>query len=89
MVSGAAFPVGLIAIVLTGMSRFTGDTMLMPTAVFQKKTTCQKVFKAWFWVYTGNFIGAMFWAYLMSAGPSSKGGTTELSVFGKNAVVIA
>jgi len=57
MISGAVFPVGLIAIVLTGMSLFTGDTMLIPMAVFQKKSTWGKVINAWFWVYIGNFIG--------------------------------
>ena len=39
LIAGAVFPVGLIAIVLTGMSLFTGDTMLIPMAVFQKKST--------------------------------------------------
>lgn len=89
LVSGAVFPVGLIAIVLTGMSLFTGDTMLIPMAVFQGKSTWGKVFRAWFWVYIFNFIGSLFWAYLMSVGPFSKGGSPELTVFGQNAVAIA
>ena len=72
MIAGAVFPVGLIAIVLTGMSLFTGDTMLIPMAAFQNKSTWQKVFKAWFWVYTGNFIGSLFWAYLMAVGPPAR-----------------
>lgn len=89
MIAGAVFPVGLIAIVLTGMSLFTGDTMLIPMAVFQKKSTWAKVFNAWFWVYIGNFVGSIFWAYLMSVGPLSKGGGPELTAFGQNAVAIA
>jgi formate/nitrite transporter len=89
LVTGAVFPVGLIAIVLTGMSLFTGDTMLIPMAVFQKKSTWRKVFNAWFWVYIGNFIGSIFWAYLMSVGPFSKGGGPEITVFGKSAIAIA
>jgi len=89
LIAGAVFPVGLIAIVLTGMSLFTGDTMLIPMAVFQGKATWQKVFRAWLWVYAGNFIGSLFWAYLMAVGPFSKGGTAELTVFGQNAVGIA
>jgi formate/nitrite transporter FocA (FNT family) len=43
LIAGAVFPVGLIAIVITGMSLFTGDTMLIPMAVFQKKTTWGRV----------------------------------------------
>ncbi len=89
LISGSVFPVGLIAIVLTGMSLFTGDTMLIPMAVFQKKTTWGKVLNAWFWVYIGNFIGSLFWAYLMSVGPFSKGGGPEITVFGQNAIAIA
>lgn len=89
LVSGAVFPVGLIAIVLTGMSLFTGDTMLIPMAVFQGKSTWGKVIRAWFWVYIFNFIGSLFWAYLMSVGPFSKGGSPEVTVFGQNAIAIA
>jgi formate/nitrite transporter len=89
LISGAVFPVGLIAIVLTGMSLFTGDTMLIPMAVFQKKSTWSKVFNAWIWVYIGNFVGSLFWAYLMAVGPFSKGGSPELTVFGQNAIGIA
>jgi formate/nitrite transporter len=89
LIGGAVFPVGLIAIVLTGMSLFTGDTMLIPMAVFQKKTTWGKVFNAWTWVYIGNFVGSIFWAYLMVVGPLSKGGGPELTVFGQNAITIA
>ncbi|MCX5813934.1 MAG: formate/nitrite transporter family protein [Proteobacteria bacterium] len=89
LIAGSVFPVGLIAIVITGMSLFTGDTMLIPMAVFQKKSTWSKVLNAWFWVYIGNFVGSLFWAYLMAVGPFSKGGGPELTVFGQNAIGIA
>jgi formate transporter len=89
LVAGSVFPVGLIAIVLTGMSLFTGDTMLIPMAVFQGKSTWGKVLRAWFWVYVFNFVGSLFWGYLMSVGPFSKGGSPELTVFGQSAVAIA
>lgn len=89
LIAGAVFPVGLIAIVLTGMSLFTGDTMLIPMAVFQKKTTWSKVFNAWLWVYIGNFVGSLFWAYIMVFGPFCKGGGPELTAFGINAIGIA
>ncbi len=88
---GAVFPVGLIAIVLTGMELFTGDIMCVPVAVFQKKTTWGKVWKVWLWVLIGNFFGSIFWAYLMSVGPfvslSASGATPN--VFGQTAIKIA
>ena len=89
LIAGAVFPVGLIAIVLTGMELFTGDAMLLPMAAMDKKTTWGRVFTVWFWVYIANFIGSLFWAYLMVVGPLSKGGTADLTVFGQNAVAIA
>jgi formate/nitrite transporter len=89
MIAGAVFPVGLVMIVITGMSLFTGDAMLIPLAVFQGKTTWRKVGWAWLWVYAGNFAGSLFWAYLMLWGPFHKPGTAELSAFGQSAVAIA
>jgi len=89
LIAGAVFPVGLIAIVLTGMELFTGDAMLLPMAAIDKKTTWSRVGTVWFWVFIANFIGSLFWAYLMSVGPLSKGGTAELTAFGQNAVAIA
>jgi len=89
LIAGAVFPVGLIAIVLTGMELFTGDAMLLPMSAMEKKTKWSRVFKVWFWVYIANFIGSIFWAYLMAVGPFSKGGTAELTAFGQNAIAIA
>jgi len=58
-------------------------------AVFQGKTTWRKVGWAWLWVYTGNFAGSLFWAYMMLWGPFHKPGTHELSVFGQSTVAVA
>ena len=89
LIAGAVFPVGLIAIVLTGMELFTGDAMLMPVAALHKKVNWSRIMNAWFWVYVANFVGSIFWAYLMSVGPFSKGGGAEVTVFGQNAIAIA
>lgn len=89
LVAGSVFPVGLIAIVITGMSLFTSDTMLIPLAVFQGKSTWRKAGRAWLWVYAGNFAGSLFWAYLMVWGPFHKPGSAELNAFGQSAVAIA
>ncbi|MBN2362067.1 MAG: formate/nitrite transporter family protein [Deltaproteobacteria bacterium] len=89
LIGGAVFPVGLIAIVLTGMELFTGDAMLLPVAALHKKVNWSKVLNAWIWVYVANFVGSIFWAYLMSVGPFSKGGSADITVFGTNAIAIA
>ena len=89
MIAGAVFPVGLIAIVITGMSLFTSDTMLIPVAAMQGKTSGRKIARCWLWVFVGNFAGSVFWALLMYWGPFRKYGTAELSAFGQSAVAMA
>ena len=75
IILGAVFPVGLIAIVLTGMELFTGDAMIGPMAAMRKKVKWMAVMKLWLFVYIGNFIGSIFWAYMMY--------TTTLSAHGE------
>jgi len=92
MIGGAVFPVGLIAIVLTGMELFTGDCMLVPMAAMMKRCTWASVWRNWLWVYIGNIIGSVFYAYLMAVGPLVDGtasGSMVVNAFGINAINIA
>lgn len=92
MVAGAVFPVGLIAIVLTGAELFTGDCMLVPMAAMMKRASWGNVARVWFWVYVGNLVGSIFYAYLMAAGPFVTGGADGIlavNSYGLNAVNIA
>jgi formate/nitrite transporter len=90
LILGSVFPVGLIAIVLTGMELFTGDCMLVPMAAMMRKISWTEVLRNWIWVYIGNFIGSLFYAYLMARGPLVTGGAGGLAVnvFGLSAVNI-
>jgi len=89
-ITGAVFPVGLIATVLCGMELFTGDAMLGPMAVFQGKIGWGKVLNNWLFVYIGNLIGSLFYAYLMVYGPFTQGTIgAEPNAFALNAVAIA
>ena len=69
LVLGAVFPVGLIITVLTGAELFTGDAMLAPMAAFIHKVTWMQVINLWIWVYVGNFIGSVIFAYICANGP--------------------
>ena len=91
LVLGSVFPVGLIIIVLTGAELFTGDAMFAPMAAFKHKTSWAAVLNLWVWVYIGNLIGSLVFAYLMSAGPlvSISGSTATATAFGVTAVNIA
>ncbi len=89
--TGAVFPVGLIATVLTGMELFTGDAMLGPLAAMLGRTSWGSVLRNWFFVYIGNLIGSLAYAYLMVMGPFTQGNFTvaEPNAFALNAVSIA
>jgi formate transporter len=91
LVLGSVFPVGLIIIVLTGAELFTGDAMFAPMAAFKHKVSWAAVMNLWVWVYVGNLIGSLVFAYLMSVGPlvSITGSTATATAFGLTAVKIA
>jgi formate/nitrite transporter len=63
---GAVFPVGLMLVVIAGSELFTGNCMFMPTAWLHRKASGLGVLKNWIGSYIGNFIGALFVAYVLS-----------------------
>ncbi|MGD1005329.1 MAG: formate/nitrite transporter family protein [Methanoregulaceae archaeon] len=97
LILGAVFPVGLIIIVLTGAELFTGDAMLAPMAAFIHKISWVQVLNLWVWVYIGNLIGSICWAYIMANGPFVSFGvdaatgvtTATITAFGTRAIAIA
>jgi formate/nitrite transporter len=92
LVLGAVFPVGLIITVLTGAELFTGDAMLAPMAAFIHKVSWAQVLTLWVFVYIGNLIGSIFWAYLMANGPFvsfDAAGAATVTAFGTRAIAIA
>jgi len=92
LILGAVFPVGLIITVLTGAELFTGDAMLAPLAAFIHKVSWIQVLNLWVFVYIGNFIGSVFWAYLMANGPFvsfDAAGAATVTAFGTRAIAIA
>jgi len=92
LIAGAVFPVGLIIIVATGAELFTGDAMLAPMAAFIHKISWAQVINLWIWVYIGNLIGSVFYAYLMAQGPLvsyDAMGVASVNAFGTRAIAIA
>ena len=91
LILGAVFPVGLIITVLTGAELFTGDAMLAPMAAFIHKISWAQVLTLWVFVYIGNFIGSIVWAYIMANGPFvtfDAAGVATLTAFGTRAIAI-
>lgn len=92
LVLGAVFPVGLIIIVLTGAELFTGDAMLAPMAAFIHKISWAQVLTLWVFVYIGNLIGSIVFAYIMANGPFvtfNDAGVATATAFGTRAIAIA
>ena len=92
LILGAVFPVGLIITVLTGAELFTGDAMLAPMAAFIHKVSWAQVLNLWLWVYVGNLIGSVVWAYICANGPFvsfDSAGVGTVTAFGTRAIAIA
>lgn len=90
LLGAAVFPIGLIAIVLTGMELFTGNAMLLPMAVWAGKSTYGKLIKNWTFVYLGNLVGSLAFAAMMVVAPLTQGNFTaaEPNAFGLTAIAI-
>ena len=58
LISGLLFAFGLPLVMLTGAELFTGNILICVT-VFMKGTTVAKAIRNWFFVYLGNFAGAV------------------------------
>jgi formate/nitrite transporter len=71
--AGAIFPGGLMLVVLAGGELFTGNTMmLLPLATGKIRLT--GLLRNWLIVYTGNFVGSVFVAYLIICSGQLNGG---------------
>lgn len=62
---GAAFPLGLILVVLVGAELFTGNTAYFIPNLLNKQQKITAMLRNWFYVYVGNFVGCIFVAYII------------------------
>jgi len=63
---GAAFPVGLMLVVIAGSELFTGNTAVSVPGVLSKRITWLGWLKNLFLSYTGNLFGSLFVAYFLA-----------------------
>ena len=63
LISAAVFPVGLAMVLIAGSELFTGNCLII-IPVLQKEVKLRAMFKNWFFVYVGNFIGGILIAAL-------------------------
>lgn len=63
-VAGSVFSLGLMLVVICGAELFTGNILLVKAAL-QKQIPWSKIAENWGLVIFGNFVGALFFAWLM------------------------
>lgn len=64
LLSGAAFPIGLILVVILGAELFTGNNAVLMPAALRGKVRPWAVVRNWVTVYFGNFMGALLFTLL-------------------------
>jgi formate/nitrite transporter len=64
IVGALIFPVGFVMIVLLGLELVTGNFALLPLPMMEGKLSPGKMLGAWGWVFLGNLIGSLFYAWL-------------------------
>jgi formate/nitrite transporter len=65
VLAGAVFGTGLMLVLIAGGELFTGNALII-VAVLDKKIRVRRMLLNWLVVYTGNFIGSIFIAYMMA-----------------------
>jgi len=65
LLMGVMFPVGLILVVFTGAELFTSNNATFIPGVLNKRYGWGKVMKNWSLVWISNFVGALFFAYVI------------------------
>ena len=65
LVAGAVFPIGLMFVVLNGADLYTGNCLIVISAL-EKRTKISAYFKNLGIVLAGNFVGAVFIAFLQA-----------------------
>jgi formate/nitrite transporter len=64
LLMGAVFPVGLMMVAIAGAELFTGNTAYFSAARYARRISPSGLLRNWALVYAGNFVGALFVAFL-------------------------
>jgi formate/nitrite transporter len=66
LITGAAFSLGLILVVIAGSELLTGNMALVPLAAFRNKVSMGQLMHNLAFVLIGNLLGALFVAYFLA-----------------------
>lgn len=81
LIGAIVFPAGMAMVLIAGSELFTGNNLII-ISVLERKVTVAKMLKNWFFVYIGNFLGALFVALLVTYGhtPDLFGGSLAQAI---------
>ncbi|WML44923.1 formate/nitrite transporter family protein [Neobacillus sp. PS3-40] len=65
LMTSVFFGIALILIIYGGSELFTGNTMIFTMSTLKKATSWKDTFQNWLACYTGNLIGAIFFAIIV------------------------
>ncbi len=63
-IGAVIFPVGFVILVLMGLELVTGNFALFPMGLMAGNVSWSKTLRNWFWVYIGNLLGGVAYAFL-------------------------
>ena len=66
LVTGLAFSLGLILVLVAGSELVTGNMAMIPIAVFAGKAKVSRMLHNWLFVTIGNLAGSLFVAYFLA-----------------------
>jgi len=73
-------PFGLIMTLVTGAELFTGNTALVTAAMLEGKATLPQLLKSWGASYSGNLVGSLLMAALVTAAGNLAGGGASVGL---------
>jgi formate transporter len=83
IVGALIFPIGFVLILLLNLELVTGSFAMLPIAVMRKKATVPRVMYNFFWAFTGNLLGSIFYAVLFGIYITKFGHVTDSAMIEK------
>ena len=77
IVGAILFPAGFVTLVLLGLELATGNFAILPAGFMGGEVSFMKVLRNWTWVYLGNLVGCVFYAFLFYLTVTNFGATSS------------
>jgi len=77
VVGAIMFPAGFVILVLLGLELATGNFAVLPAGLMAGEVSFMKLLRNWTWVYFGNLLGCVFYAFLFYLTVTNFGATSS------------